>query len=347
MGILASNIADLVLECQELLIERGAFVGLQTDLQDFVAVREMWQGRQKKFQGGLDWRFDLQVDHNHSARWVALYETDGGAINDTLRKGTVGPRFGNAHYLFDDREPDLQRGEVGIVDLVKTKYIAMMYSWYETLEGAMWGKPADSTDEQTPYGIEYWILKNAAAGFNAENPVGFAAGRANIDSTAAGNARWANYADRYVAVSKEDLVRKMRRAALLTRFRSPLSHREPRLGGMKNGIYTTSTVIQTLEELLEAQNMNLGNDIASKDGQAMFKGTPVMWAPYLDLDAQNPVYMIDWEWFAIGTQPGWENKLGKPYPLNGQAHNVHRVDFDVTLNTVCTNLRRQAVLATA
>jgi hypothetical protein len=126
-----------------------------------------------------------------------------------------------------------------------------------------------------------------------------------------------------------------------------LSHREPKLGGMKNGIYTTSSVIGYMEEILEANNMNLGNDLASKDGRTLFKSSPIMWAPYLDSDTQNPVYMIDWEWFAIGVQPGWENKLGAPYPLRGIAHNVHRVDYDVTLNTVCTNLRRQAVIATA
>jgi len=339
-----ADIDDAVLETQEALVKKGAWVDMQTDLTDFVAVREMWKDRQKKFQGGHPWRFDCQVDHNHSARAVGLYETDGDALTDTMIKGTVPARHINAHYTYDLREPDFQRGGSAIVDLVKSKYVGMMVSVYEKLEEFCWGKPDDSGDDVTPYGVELWVIKNATEGLNAENPAGFADGRANIDSTV--YERWANWAARYVAVSKEDLVRKMRRGHRKTRFRSPVSHAVPDLASMKNGIYTNDTVIGTCEEILEAQNMNLGNDLASKDGRSLFKGTPLVYAPYLDLDTEDPIYMLDWKYLAIGVMPGWENNLTKPYMVPGK-HNVRRVDLDCTLNMICTDLRRQAVFSTA
>jgi len=341
MGLQFSQIDDAVQLTQENLIKKGAFLDLQTDLSDHVAVREIWKGRQKKFEGGNDWRFEAQIDHNHSARTVGLFETDGSSVTDTMIYGKVSPRHVNAHYIYDQREPDFQRGGKAIVDLVQTRYTAMMVSLYELMEAILWGKPTDSTDDKTPFGIQYWVVKNASEGFNGGNPDGFAAGRAGIST--ATYARWANWSGSYAAVSKEDLVRKMRKAHRNIQFRSPVSHAQPDLGAMKNGIYTNDTVVGLMEEILEAQNMDLGNDLASKDGRALFKGTPLTYAPKLDADTQDPVYMLDWKWLAVGVLAGWENELTKPYMVPGK-HLVRRVDLDCTLNMVCTNLRRQCVL---
>jgi len=340
LSLVYADIDDAVLLTQQNLIKRGAFVDLSTDLQDHIAVREMWKQRVKTFNGGDDWEWEAQIDHNHSARTVGLFETDGSALTDTMIKGKVQPRHVNAHYIYDQREKAFQRGGVAIVDLVQTRYVGMMVSLFELMEEILWGKPDDDSDVKTPYGMRYWILRNATEGFYAGNPTGFSLGRGGINST--NYARWANWTDDYAAVAKEDLVRKMRRGHRKTKFRSPVSHAEPMLGKMRNGIYTNDAVLGLMEELLEAQNMNLGNDLASKDGATVFKSTPVIYVPYLDGDAENPVYLIDWKWMAIGVLAGWENQLTKPYMVPDK-HLVRRVDLDCTMQMVCTNLRRQAV----
>lgn len=342
MGIPYDEIDDAVQLTQKLLIKRGAFLNLQTDLTDHVACREMWQGRKKTFEGGENWRFEVQTDHNYSARAVGLYETDASAITDTMAKGEVPVRHVNAHYTYDQREPAFQKGGHAIVDLVQTRYAAMQMSVFEKLEEWLWSKPEDSNDKKTPYGIAYWVTKNATEGFFGGNPSGFAAGRAGLST--ATYPRWANYTAQYTTVNKTDLVRKMRRAHRKSQFRSPLSHAEPVLGGMRNGIYVNDSVISLLEEILEDQNMNLGNDLDSKGGRSMFKGTPVTYVPKLDADTTDPVYMLDWKWLAIGVMAGWENQLSKPAPIPNM-HLVRRVDLDMSLNMICTNLRRQAVLS--
>jgi len=341
MGLQYADIDDAVLLTLQNLIKKGAFLDLQTDLQDHVAVREMWKGKQKRFDGGYPWDFQAQIDHNYSARAVAMYETDGTAMTDTMIEGSVTPRHVNAHYIYDQREPAFQRGGKAIVDLIQTRYVAMMVSLYEYLEAVLWGKPVDDTDTLTPFGIAYWVVKNATEGFTGGNPTGFTSGRAGINSTT--YTRWKNWSAPYSEISKTDLVRKMRRAARKTRFRSVVSHAEPTLGAMANGIYTNDTVLGIMEELLEDQNMNLGNDLDSKGGRVQFKSSPVIYAPYLDNDTENPVYMLDWKWLAIGVMPGWENNMTKPYMVPNK-HLVRRVDLDATLQMICTNLRRQAVL---
>ncbi len=341
MGLDYNKIDDLVNSTQQKLIARGAFVDMQTDLTDHIAVREMWKGKQKAFEGGLEWRFDLQMDHNHSARTVGLFETDGSAIHDTLTNGKVGPRHINAHYIYDQREPDFQRGGLAIVNLIKSRYVSMMVSVFELMEEILWSKPTDSSDAMTPYGIAYWVTKNATEGFNGGNPSGFTDGRAGISTLT--YPRFANWTAQYASVSKEDLIRKMRRAHRKTKFRSPVSHAVPNLQ-TGNGIYTCDTVIGLLEEILESQNMNLGNDIASKDGKTTFKSTPVTYAPYLDNDSSDPVYMLDWKKLAVGIMSGWENQLSKPTAVPGK-HLVRRVDLDASMNMVCTDPRRQAVIS--
>ena len=324
---------------QENFIQKGSFLDLQHDLADFVAVREMWKKRKKVFSGGHPWSFKAQVDHNHSAKAVGLFETDGTALTDTMISGTVPVRHVNANYLYDQREPDFQRGGTSIVDLVKTRYVGMMGSLFELVEEFLWGVP-NSGDEKTPFGLKYWLLRNTTEGFNGENHANFASGRANIDSSV--YTRWANWSNDYEEITKPDLIRSMRRAHRKIQFRSPVSHAQPVLGGMGNGIYTNDAVLGIMEEILEDSNMNLGNDLASKDGKTLFKSTPLVYVPFLDDDSENPVYMLDWKWLAIGVMAGWENNLTKPYMVPGK-HLVRRVDLDASLNMICTNLRRQAV----
>jgi len=100
MSLAYSEIDDAVLLTQNNFIDKGSFVDLQTDLTDHVAVREVWKRRQKQFSGGENWEFEVQTDHNHSARTVGLFEQDTSSMTDTMTKGTVAVRHVNAHYIY-------------------------------------------------------------------------------------------------------------------------------------------------------------------------------------------------------------------------------------------------------
>ena len=340
MPLMPKEVDDLVLLTQNKLIKQGAFVDLQTDLTDYVGVRELYKRHQKKFSGGLNWEFEAQVDHNHSAGFRGLYENDGASMRDTFIQGLVGPRFVGAHYVYDVLEPILQRGGISVVDFVHAKYTSMIVSYWELMENAIWGKPEDSSDKKTPYGVAFWVTKGLTEGLTGLNPVGFTDGRAGISSIA--QPRWANWSAPYAAVSKEDLVRKMRRGHRQTQFRSPVSHATPDLGNMGNGIYTNDSVVSVLEEILETQNMNLGNDVASKDGKTLFKSTPITYAPKLDEDSSDPVYMLDWKTLALGMLDGWMEHTSAPAVVPNK-HTVRAVFLDSGFNMICTNLRKQAV----
>ena len=45
-----------------------------------------------------------------------------------------------------------------------------MIALAELVENAGWTKPASSSDETEPYGLTYWIVKNATTGFTGGLP---------------------------------------------------------------------------------------------------------------------------------------------------------------------------------
>jgi len=136
-------------------------------------------------------------------------------------------------------------------------------------------------------------------------------------------------------------------SATKTRFMPPVDVPEYNTGN-RYAYYTNYDVLSLLEEALEDQNDNLGNDIASKDGRTMFRRVPVNWVPYLDANnleggEQDPVYGINWGEFKVVFLKGFYLKEGKPM-MSPKQHNVFESHVDLTYNFQCTNRRAQFVL---
>jgi hypothetical protein len=211
-------------------------------------------------------------------------------------------------------------------------------------ETQFWSKPSTSSDKLNAFGIPYWVVKNASTGFNGGNPTGFSSGAGGISSST--YTQWANYTAQYTDVTKEDLIVKMRTAAAKTGFVNPVMFPDTNRGDRFSHM-TTYSVIATMERILETQNDNLGNDVASKDGQVMFRGNPVEWVPYLDSnDSQNPIYGINWGVFQPIFLSGWYLRETPPTPSQDM-HTVVSVHIDSTYNFRCTDRRRMSVIATA
>ena len=263
-----------------------------------------------------------------------------------MRKGKSSPRFATANFTYDLREKALNSGSmVQRIDFIKEQMELMYQSYYELMEASFWAKPENSSDDVTPEGLPFWLIPASKGGngsFEAVNP-GAGWFRAGIDSTT--YKRWANWSAQYAEVTGADLIKKMRYAARKTLFKSPLKIGEPTLGKGRAVYANTDTVI-AMEEILEAQNMNLGNDLASKDGKTLFKGNPVYNVTSLDGDVKAPVYMLDWATLGLGVLSGWDKKVSAPQPVANQ-HNVRAVFLDASYNFICTNLRNQAVISKA
>lgn len=336
----ADNIADLVaLTLREL--GRNKWTDISYDLQEHVALPKLLKKNKVGFGSGYGFQFNVNTTTSGSARMTGLYETDEVNVTDTVVQGTVPWRHVTTNYAFDEREIKMNRSPARIVELVKVRRANSMIDLAKLLEDQFWSKPATSADAEALFGVTYWIVKSATSGFNGTNPSGFTAGAAGISSTT--YPQWANFTDDYTSVTQDDLITKLRLAAYKTGFKSPVSTASYSTGD-RYGYYTNYDVVAPMERLLMAQNENLGNDLASKDGQVLFRRVPVTAVPKLDSDATNPVYGINWGVFGFVFLEGEYMDESGPFRSPKQ-HKVLEVHTDLTVNVCCKDRRRLFVVA--
>lgn len=336
--IQADNLGDLVAATLKELGEMK-FTEIATDLQNYVAMRNLLKKNRIVLDSGYGVQFDVMVTHSGAASFVGLGAVDNVNIGDTLIQGTAPWRHVTTNYAVIRQELAMNRTPRRIVDLLKVRRIDAMISLAVLMEDAFWSYPA-STDTTTPYGVQYWIVTNATEGFNGGAQSGYTTVGGINPST---YTRWKNYTAQYVTVSKEDLIRKWRAAATKTKFMPPVDGIPSFNTGDQYGFFSNYDVIQALEEAVEAQNENLGNDLASKDGVTMFRRVPVTWVPKLDSDTTDPVYGINWGVFKTHVLRGeWLNETN--IPVTPGQHTVASVHTDCTLNWICKDRRRNFVI---
>lgn len=290
-------------------------------------------------KGGTGLQRNLQLDRVSAARNVGLFDSDNINVQDTMYQINVPWRHTTTNYAFDRRELAMNEHDPHeIYNLVKTRRDAAMLSKIELMESDFFGKPTDSSDKTTPWGLYYWIVKNATQGFNGGNPAGFS------DVAGLDHANYKNYTDTYSAVTKADLIKNWRRAFRKTGFKSPISVSDYRTGnGQRFRNYVNLDLITALEDLGESQNENLGRDLASMDGNMNFRGTPIVWIPSLDDQTDDPLYMIDFNAFGAVVLRG-EYMREEPKQVTAGQHTVYEVHVDTTYNYLCVDRRSQAVI---
>ncbi len=322
------------------------FTDLMSDYQNTIALKRVFKKNKTTFDAGPNVRFNVITDHNNSARFVGLGEVDIVDIPNVMTTGTVPWRHITWNWAIERREIAMNRSPRKIVDLIKTRRIAAFGSAIIKFEQCLWRVPA-TTDAKSPYGIPYWVVKSNTAtstndGFNGTVPSGYTSVGGLNPTT---YPRWANYATQYTNITKDDLIRKLRRAYVYTDF-TPLVDDIPQYNtGDDYMLCTNYGVIGPVEELLEAQNDSLGSDVASQDGRAMFRRTPFTFVKELDLDTTNPVYGINWgEMKTMGLRGEWMNET--QIPIQPGQHTVSATHTDASFNLFCRNRRRNFVIAT-
>ncbi len=343
----ASDIADLVATTLNELGELR-FTDLMSDYQNTIALKRVFRKHKTTFDAGPQVQFNIITDENHSFRFVGLGEPDVVDIPNVMTTGIVPWRHATWNWAIERREIAMNRTPRKIVDLAKTRRIASFGSAIIGWEQALWRLPA-VTDLKSLYGIPYWIVKsNTAAttanadGFNGLVPSGYTT-VAGVSSTTF--PRWANYATQYTLVTKDDFIRKARRMAVYTDF-APLVEDMPVYNtGDDLGFYTNYALLGALEEALEAQNDDLGDDIASMEGKVQFRRVGVGFVKELDKDTTNPFYQINWgEMKTMGLRGEWMHETS--IPITPGQHTMSATHTDCSCNTFCRNRRRQGVLAT-
>ena len=238
----------------------------------------------------------------------------------------------------------MNRGKALVLNVIKPRRTQALVGLVEELETKAFTTAPGTANTTDPYSVQYWIVENATTGFNGNTP-GSHTTVGNINPNTSTNFR--NYTAVYTNKTKADLIAKLRTAHRSVRFKSPVTVADYRAGmGDRYRVYVNEVTMSAIEDLGEGQNENLGRDIASMDGQMVFRRHPIIWVPKLDARTDDPVYLIDHSTFYPVCLKG--NYLREtPADKAPNQHNHFQIFIDLTYNYVCLDRRRNAVLSTS
>lgn len=335
---------------------KGRFINMAPELTKYVVMRELLtkRGGLVVKKGGVGIKETLMVDAGGRSRWVGELEEDVVTIGDHLKKMQLNWCLLTDNMAYGKSEILENRGRERINNVIKPRRMAMMLRVAASMEDAFFDAP-DASDPLTPWGLQYWIVKNSSTGFNGGLPSGFTT-VANINLTQV--PQFKNYTGTYTTISKTDLVEKLRTAHRHTDWVSPVKMSDFYGDfGQRRVLFVNEATIMGLENVGEAQNENLGRDLAPYsgdnrgrrdmmfiDGEIVFKKHPIRYAPHLDADTTNPVYMIDLATLHALTLAGENMNESDVVSLAaGKQHRVYVSYIDHKCQWICNNRRSNVV----
>jgi len=345
MSLSVADIDDLVLGTLEHM-DRPNFGMIATELTDYVVMPDMFHEQSARIENGKTVRDDLMVSHKKSAQHTKLYAEDSFVMEDNLQKIETPWRFTTDNYIYDYREIPINGGASKIVDYLSKKRLNALLSLADKLEYSFFQAPSSSTDEVTPWGLQYWLKSPGAAetpGFNGGNVTGFSAGPGGLSADT--YARWKNYNGRYSTFDDDGLVSAMKKTARNTAFKAPVRVKGMRSEKITRRIWTGENVLEQVDLLAQSKNDNLGTDLGTYgDDGVTFKRTPFTYVPVIDeIFSDDDIFMIDKNTFKIVILG--EGNMMETGPKDvANRHTVRAIHIDFSWNVHCRNRRHQAWL---
>jgi len=333
------DIADMVTTTLHDL-GRGRFHQIAQELVEYIVLPRLLKKGRIRIQGsGIGIKETFMNSTGGSSRWVGLLEEDAVNWADLLDQITVNWCRLTDNMAWERRMLLENRGQARINNVIKPQRVAMMLRIAQALEEGYFSAP-DASDVKKPWGLPYWVVKNSTTGFNGGLPSGFTTvgGVSLTDSPT-----FKNYTFQYTDVTKADLIKKLRTAHRKTNWRSPV--KQPGMVsdfGMRRQLFVNEATISTIEDVGEAQNENLGRDIAPMDDKMAFKRHVITYVPYLDADTTNPVYLNDLDTIHPFVLKG-DYLRESDARVSPKQHNMYEVHVDLSINFLCTNRRANAV----
>ena len=361
MSITIDQISDAIITTRQNR-DKLRYTQLSQKEQDYCGFTDILKnGKIKVVNTGRGVKRELSLGGDRNAKNTTLYDTDSYTSSSSFQAIEEAWVHKSANYSFDEREEEMNSGsDEQVQDYIQEKRIQSMFDLAEHFENDIWTLPG-TTGIPGLAGIPYWITANATAGFNGGNNTNYAAGPGGLSATT--YSQWRNYTDQYAAVTKVDLIDKMRKAFDRIKFIPPQGvASDPRSYGMDLAIYTKLDTKHSMERLAEQQNDSLGFNLDPAHNITMFRGVPIKWVPKWESGEdfslsnsavngcpwidQNPVLMLNWDTFRMFFLRNRVLREGSPEKASNQ-HNVVKVDIDATCQLMCLNRRGNALITTA
>lgn len=271
---------------------------------------------------------------------VGMDALDESNVLDQLRRMDVPWRRKTANWTYCIDEELMNKEPSKIVNEFDAKRDSIRLGFAEDLEKSGFKTPLTADDEETWWGVPYWVTKSNTQGFNGGAL--FGSTKAGVDPTKVRHAK--NWTDQYAALTEDDFIAKARQAMYRTGFKSPIGvdqFRGPM--GRRFKLYAEYSVIAALETEAKNQNESLGFDIGATDGVTTFRKNGLYPVDELENDTDDPFYGIDHDAFVPAVLNGAFMRESSPKEVPYQ-HTWKSVHTDLVGNFVCTQPSRCFVL---
>lgn len=334
-GIVQGALADL---------GEGRWNQVAQSLRSYELFDRFVKNNKETIDSGDEIERTLLVDFGTGARMTGLFDPDQITAQDHAKRIVVDWAHTVDSWSYDVHEKQMNSGVARIFDHVAQREEATLARIVELMEAQAYGKPTGPTDSLNVKGLTYWVVQNATEGFNGGAP----SGHTTVGGLVPGDypTAWQNYTFTHSAWTKAGLIVPMRLAYKKTKFKKPVPSREYGSGvSDRYGIYVNIDTETEMENIGEAQNENLGRDLASMDGKMTFRGVPIIEVPTLGATSitNYPIYMIDHKYMNALTLKGSWNRITGPSSEHTGSHSVFAVFYDFSWNIICTDRRVQAV----
>jgi len=346
MGISNSQLKDLITSTLEDLPKQQFEVMWTNNDYEFCRI---YQQDRMVIDGGTSIVRKVMLDHSGAAHYRRMYDTDTPAVSNVIKTITVPWTQLSTDYSWDKLEILRNKNSVkGFLSLMKVRRTDGLWSLADLIEERAWLTPTSATDDLYPYGVPYYLnMLNSGvttAGFSGQTiryqdaTTGTIC--AGIDAST--EAKWRNYADVYVNVNN-DLLRKMRTACMVTKFKPPSFINSPGNDAIgKRRMYAGLEVNVALQDLASKNDdastpkEMAGKILADTGGVVMFNRIPVQYITQLNDASYSPIYCIDFDKFIPYVQDGFWMEESEPMIEKSQ-HTTATVFLDGSHNNLCTN----------
>jgi hypothetical protein len=312
---------------------------------------QIMQKDRVKIDGGTSIERNVVLDETGAATYRQLFDVDAPTVENIQHKINVPWCQLGTNYSWDVLEILRNKNNTkGYIDLMESRRMERLWGYANLIEDRGWKTPTSAADNLYPYGVTYYLnMLNAgvtAGGFSGQT-IRYQDGSTGTDCAgidAAVEAKWRNYADIYTKVDNA-MLRKLRKAFLLTRFRPPSFVKSPGKDQPGNvRIYVNADVAVEMQDLSDKRDDSTGpRDLAGKslidvEGVTYFNKRPIVYVPQLDGVTYDPLYVVDWSKIQPFVQDGYWMEESKPM-IDRLQHTTVTVYLDGCHNNLCTNRR--------
>jgi len=326
----------------------------------YEVINKWFKGDKKVLDGGDVVKSYISLKDTGNAQHVRMYDTDTPNLANVDKEITVNWTHAQSSFSYSLKELAMNLGNKRrIYNLLKQRRDNCYREFGDLLEEAAWKTPSSASDDKQPHGIPAWLVQSDADGStgdftgyvgdytvavnSTESAYGTVGG---IPCTSTTNARWANwYADHNNQLN-DTILKTLRQAIRKTKFQTPIIAKQaidPESSFSNFRLYTTSNMLDNLEEIAFKSDDRVGSDLGKYAGAVTFKNLPFVYVDSLDTPLKyvygaDPIFGVSHDHFNPVVLENENFRTNKPMNKVGQ-HNVMTVYIDLSYAYMCDNRR--------